>query len=830
MNTPGEKTNTRLLYPLNVWGLSFGCAVGWGAFMLPGNLFLPHAGPVGSIIAITLGGLAMLIIGANFCALAPKYRDNGGLFAYVREVMGYDHAFLTAWALLVTYLSIIWVNATAVVMLTRFLLGDVLQWGFHYQVAGFDVYAGEIFSTWAVLITFGLFSAYAGQAKRPINFLLALMLLGGIIVLFCGVLAMSSQHASFYPAFAPDIDGTPFWQIFSILMVAPWMFFGFESVTHGGEDFRFPIQHMFPLIAAAIVAAVLAYSLPIAISVMGRPPEYAGWNEYINSLDSLAGLKALPLFYSVSSLLGNNGLAILITAILAGIITGILGLYRGASFLLQAMAKDQLLPEIFATQAEDGTPRKAVMLIMGVSLFIPFLGRTAIVWLVDAITISGALAYAYVSLCRYQEAKASDDGFGEFMGILGFVLSAFFFCCPIIPDLLLGSTLNTESYLLLAVWSVIGLVYYWYVFKHDQQKRFGKSFSMCTVLLFLNFFSSALWLRQVMVTKIPLAHAGGYTIVHETLNTTSLIQITLIMLILLFMADIFTTMRRREHQLTIEVVQEQRTSRTRSAFLSNMTHDISLMMQAMMSYVKLARITGNEYKTIKGNCPQETLDSLWQGIKHTASISHYFLNLVQEMANVDRIKGTKLVLFTKPTDIRYSLQQVKNIFVTQMQYKNLDFLVYTGQIENPYVYCDNARLQRIILNLVSLAYDFTPTGGSVAVTLAQNGFAYQNKKNGITQGHHRLCADYELRIHNSGAVMPEEFITQFHANQNWRELFKIAGPERGLAITKHLVELMNGTIHIDSSQENGTEITIHLTFNLAKQSTVPAIYTEQQEF
>ena len=77
--TAAKKENVRLLYPLNVWGLSFGCAVGWGAFMMPGNLFLPHAGPVGSIIAIALGSIAMLIIGANFCKLAQKYRDNGGL-------------------------------------------------------------------------------------------------------------------------------------------------------------------------------------------------------------------------------------------------------------------------------------------------------------------------------------------------------------------------------------------------------------------------------------------------------------------------------------------------------------------------------------------------------------------------------------------------------------------------------------------------------------------------------------------------------------------------------------------------------------------------------
>ena len=824
---PAENTNVRLLSSLNVWGLSFGCAVGWGAFMMPGNLFLPHAGPVGSIIAIALGSIAMLIIGANFCKLAQKYRDNGGFFAYVREVMGHDHAFLAAWALIVTYLSIIWANATAVVVLMRFYFGGVLQWGFHYHLAGFDVYAGEILTTWLVLIAFGCFSAYAGKGKRPVNTLMALLLFFGILLLFCGVLAMSPRHASFYPAFDPDIGGTPFLQIFSMLMVTPWMFFGFESVTHGGEEFRFPIQRIFPIIIGAVIATFLAYSLPIAIAVMGSPTEFATWHEYITSLSHLQGFDALPVFHGVDALLGPAGMALLAATVLAGIFTGINGLYRGCSFLLQSMAKDDLLPAVFATQAEDGTPRKAVFLILLVSLPIPFLGRTAIVWLVDAITISGAIAYAYVSLCRYREAKGERDSAGKAMGIIGLVLSLFFFFCPIVPDLLLGSTLETESYLLLAVWSVLGLIYYWYVFKHDRQERFGKSFSLCTVLLFLNFFSTALWLRQVMITKIPLAHMGGYAPVHEILSQNSMIQIVLNMLILLFMSDIFTTMRKREHAMNKIVAAQQTASRTRCAYLSNMTHDIGLTMDAIMSYVKLAQANGEEYKDKAGCCPHEALDRIYQGIVHTKSISHYFLHLVREMANVNRIQSTQLKLYPAPTDIRYNLKLVKDIFTEQMQDKNISFMVYTAELENPYVYCDKDRLQRILLNLISLAYLFTSVGGSIAVTLAQKGFAYHKEDAEDSYHHFQLYADYELRIRNSDAAMPPEISNKFLHDCDWEELFRIEGPERGLAITKHLIDLFHGSFNIISEPGQGTEIVIELTLPLAKQSIVP-IHMEQE--
>jgi signal transduction histidine kinase len=376
----------------------------------------------------------------------------------------------------------------------------------------------------------------------------------------------------------------------------------------------------------------------------------------------------------------------------------------------------------------------------------------------------------------------------------------------------------------LAVWSILGLIYYWYIFKHDEQERFGKSFSLCTVLLFLNFFSTALWLRQATITKIPLAQMGGYAPVHEVLNQNSSIQLVLIMLILLFMADIFTTMRRREHAMSKIVIAEQQASRTRRAYLSNMTHDIGLTMNAIMSYVKLARKSGEDYQDNTAGCPHNALDGLQQGLIHTDSISHYFLHLVKEMEKVDRIQSNTLKLYPVPTDIRYNLKQVKDIFTTQMQDKNIDFMVYTAQLENPYVYCDKDRLQRILLNLISLAYEFTPAGGSIAVTLAQKGFAYHTER-ADSQRHFQLYADYELRIKDSGNGMPTEMSNDFINSCDWETLFKKVGPERSLAITKHLIELFQGSVNILTEQ--GTEVIINLTLPLAKQSAVP-VQLEQE--
>ena len=129
----------RYLSPLGAWALAFGCAVGWGAFVMPGNLFLPEAGPLGTILAMFIGAGIMLLIGVNYHYMMQRYPDAGGAFTYTKKELGYDHGFLSAWFLMLTYISIIWANATALALLGRRLLRGALQFGFHSSIIGHDV-------------------------------------------------------------------------------------------------------------------------------------------------------------------------------------------------------------------------------------------------------------------------------------------------------------------------------------------------------------------------------------------------------------------------------------------------------------------------------------------------------------------------------------------------------------------------------------------------------------------------------------------------------------------------------------------------------------------
>ena len=817
MRTPGlpnDAAKNRVLYPLNVWALSFGCAVGWGAFVMPGNLFLPYAGPVGSAIAIAIGGLFMLVIGVNFCTLAVRYQGNGGIYAYTKEILGHDHAFLAAWTIIIAYLSIIWANATAVVLLSRLLFGSLLQWGFHYTVAGFDVFFGEILTTWVVFISFGLFSCYGGRLKRHIYTAFALLLISIIIILFISV-SLINHHIVIFPPL--QLGTNPLLQVFSMLMLAPWMFFGYESITHVIDDFQFPVEKIFFLVKAAVICGVLAYSLLVGLAIMAVPPEYNSWLDYIAGVNHMQGMSALPVFHSVGSTLGMAGIWVLGVAVLSAIATAILGLYRTCAHLFQFMAKDGLLPMHFAMTDINGVPRHALFLAIAVSLPVPFLGRTAIVWLVDVITISGSLAYGYVSLCNYLDSKRRADIRGVKYGLLGVIFSLFFFFCPIMPNLLLGANLNTESYLLLAVWSTVGFVYYWYILKRDTKNRYGKSASLCILLMFMNFFSTALWVRQATGDQIAMAAQGEFAAAHTQLTVDMIIQLVLIVTTLTMLSNIFTYIRQRERLMDMKMMQERQVSLIKSNFLANVSHDIRLPMRAISGYIKEARSAGAKMSLCEGGCQLGVSQTLWDYLSRIQSVSHYMENFVEDLHKVDYVSKNSFDLKLKPTDLRLVMQRIADTFGQQMQEKELSFGLEITRLDHPRVLCDKERLSRILLNLVSNSYKFTPSGGRIVVMLTEKENTLSPAEKEQARIAHNL-REYELRIQDTGIGMSESFTNELFQKQEKENIFADEPTSgQGLKITKYLVDLMKGSIKVISAPEEGTEFILSLSFKSIEQ-------------
>ncbi|MBR1815339.1 MAG: amino acid permease [Lachnospiraceae bacterium] len=802
----------KYLSPISVWALSFGCAVGWGAFVMPGTTFLPIAGPLGTALGIAIGAVVMLIIGMNYHYLMNRYPNSGGALTYTIKTFGYDHGFLNSWFLVLVYVAIVWANATALVLIGRNLLGDVFQFGFHYKILDYDVYFGEALLSIVFIVVFGCICIFGKQIARVLQTIFALILFGGIVV--CFVMVMSKHEGglgTFSPAFANG-GRHPFSQIFGIVALAPWAFVGFESVSHSVEEFKFPVKKTIFLILAALVTSALSYIMLSEIAVAFIPAGYDNWSSYIDDIGNLNGLKSLPVFYNTSYAVGRYALVLMVTTVLSGILTGLIGHFIAASRLIYAMSKEKILPKWFSVVNKHGVPQNAMLFLMVVSVFIPFFGRTAIGWIVDVTTIGATIVYGYTSAVAYVLSKRRGDKRTRITGLIGLIVSIGFFIYFMAFS---AGAMSTESYLILAIWGILGFVYFRYVFSKDTEKRFGKSTVVWLGLLFLIFFTSLMWVRQAtnnMTNKVVTNISNHYETLYldsvgETdeyldaqmnaanhlMTRNSIIQMVIIVAGLGIMFNIYTIMSKREKALEVEKVKAEENSKAKTIFLSNMSHDIRTPMNAIIGYINIAEHEENGEKELR-----EYLGK----IKNS---SHHLLALINDVLEMSRIESGRMDLEPIEVDLKKTLDEVKDMFASQMERKNIDFIVDASHIRNRYVYCDKNRLNRVLLNLISNAYKFTPEDGVVSVTAWEI--------NDAQDGYGR----YELRVKDSGIGMSEEFAAKvFDAFERERTstVSGIQGTGLGMAITKNIIDLMGGTIEVNTAPDCGTEFVIKVKFKL----------------
>lgn len=157
-NKTNETSLKKSLSPMSVWALAFGCVIGWGSFINPGKKFLPNSGVAGTAIAMILGALVMVVIAFSYAYMVPKYPKAGGEFTFTKACFGRIPAYICGWFLVSAYLTNVPMNSTAIGLIVDGLDGttDILKFGWHYQIAGFDVWMGETFFASFILILFGV--------------------------------------------------------------------------------------------------------------------------------------------------------------------------------------------------------------------------------------------------------------------------------------------------------------------------------------------------------------------------------------------------------------------------------------------------------------------------------------------------------------------------------------------------------------------------------------------------------------------------------------------------------------------------------------------------
>ena len=250
-----------------------------------------------------------------------------------------------------------------------------------------------------------------------------------------------------------------------------------------------------------------------------------------------------------------------------------------------------------------------------------------------------------------------------------------------------------------------------------------------------------------------------------------------------------TADRQVNQALSDAVAAAETANRAKSTFLSNMSHDIRTPMNAIIGFTTLAISNIDDKDRVKDY------------LAKTLASSNHLLSLINDVLDMSRIESGKIHLEEVEVNLSDVLHDLKTIVSGQIYAKQLEFYMDAMDVTDEDVYCDKTRLNQILLNLLSNAIKFTPAGGTVSVRVRQ------------LAGKVRGCGQYEFRIKDNGIGMSQEFaqkIFEPFERERTSTVSRIQGTGLGMAITKNIVDMMGGTIKVQTAQGKGSEFIICL--------------------
>ena len=242
------------------------------------------------------------------------------------------------------------------------------------------------------------------------------------------------------------------------------------------------------------------------------------------------------------------------------------------------------------------------------------------------------------------------------------------------------------------------------------------------------------------------------------------------------------------------LMQANKASRAKSVFLSNMSHDIRTPMNAIVGFTSLAI------------SHLDNTEQVEEYLKKIRASGNHLLGLINDVLDMSRIESGKMHIDEKECSLPEIIHGLYSIIQGDAHTKRIELHADAADVSDENIFCDKLRLNQVLLNLLSNAVKYTDPGGTVTMRItekpgAPKGFAY-----------------YEFLIKDTGIGMSEEFVSRifepFERERN-STISGIQGTGLGMAITKNIVDMMNGSIEVRSERNVGTECTVSFMFRLA---------------
>ena len=451
----------RVVTAPQVVALGFGAMIGWSWVLLTMN-WVRDAGTFGAPLAFAIGGMAIMLIALLYAELAAAMPRVGGEHVYVLRALGPRWSFWCSWSLIMAYVTVCVFEAVALPTAVEFLL-PVITFHELWEVQGSPVDAGFVVigvvgaCTVTVTNLLGIRTAALLQGVVTI-----MIVLSGLFLIVGGATAGSLERAG--PAFSGGIAG-----IAAVVMIVPAMLVGFDVIPQSAEEVDVEPRRMGVLLALSVLVAIIWYAA-ISFSVaLGLSPAQLN-DSQMGTADAASSLWGTPL---AGQLLVVGGVG--------GILTSWNALLLGASRLVYAMAKDGMLPAVFARlHPRWNTPYAAIIGIGVLCCFGPLAGRTILVWLVDAGSFAIVIAYIFVGFAFLALRRNEPDmprplrlPYGMLIGRVALVMAIALFCLylPFSP----AGLLWPQEWLITLGMMVSGALVYWRYRSHIDAVRLETS-------------------------------------------------------------------------------------------------------------------------------------------------------------------------------------------------------------------------------------------------------------------------------------------------------------------------------------------------------------------
>ncbi|WP_201534034.1 APC family permease [Psychrobacter immobilis] len=437
--------NTDSISYLQAIAISVGAIIGWGAYVLPGDLFLPQSHLLGSSVAIILGTLAIYMVARAYINLLTQTPENesGGIY-WIEKYLNRKHAYVYGWGVAIGYISIVALNISAVALLLRYLLPSSLQIGYLYTIAGWEVYASEVFLCSAAIILFSYINLKGMRVGAKIQLYIALFMIISVTALFFASLWATPTTQAFLPT---DMQSSSITSLvwLPILAVMPWAYVGFETTPQISKAISDSKTKTKSIILISLVAGVLFYFVINYFTALNMNFDY----QNIENSNWATG-------EGIKNRIGSVGIWLLSIAMIGSILSGINGFILSSVQLLESMSDSSLLPRIFTDKNRQFSKIKTVILIAVVCLFSPWLGRNYLLDIVSMASLGITVGFAYVTTADLiNERKKNQAGLLNYLSVLISLIFISLLLLPFSP-----AALSLNAYILLAVFIVLGAIGY----------------------------------------------------------------------------------------------------------------------------------------------------------------------------------------------------------------------------------------------------------------------------------------------------------------------------------------------------------------------------------